>query len=184
MNGVMGRIRSPFPYKWFLFSAALFSAVTWAGMTFNGSSRYQCYDQDHPFCWGVEEVEGNRAFRLVNVATGERREWRFCFEKDRDGRDLDPEVNLFAGYVLSELVVYEGSCASIRAPEQHYTIIRGADRLWRETAYSKGTYFDGEKRPVLAKNCHNTPDDKSTVCDGGVAKFTQEENNYVTQSGR
>lgn len=125
------------------------------------------YDQ----YFGIVRVEGNHAYRFIDLATGELREIRFC-------SDYDESKGLFAGYVLKKLVVVEtGTCEWLNRADLHYDVVRGDDAKWWKSPYSSVTKPDGDSRPILAKNCFNTPDDKSTSCIGGDAKFTVEEAN-------
>ena len=117
-------------------------------------------------CLGLVTIEGPNDFETVNLKTGRHREWRF-----RADPPLTPNV-LFAGYVIEMTFIEHGDYELPDANNYAFHIVRGKE-LKRPAYYPllPVTYFDGPDRPVLAKNCYNTPDDKSVVCDGGIPEF-------------
>jgi hypothetical protein len=156
-----------------LFAFGCVALFVWGTVVANNQtpSVYNCYDADYPVCWGVEKVEApGYDFAFVNIATKEHREMRFCH-----GHPLP----LYAGFVLKELIMVEGTCDWIDRPDLHFTIVRDNDSQWHSGPYASLTYddfkpFDKSPRPVLAKNCYDTPDDTDTICVGGAARFEQE----------
>jgi len=121
-------------------------------------------------CLGVVKVEGENAIETVNIGTGEHREWRFC---------ADPPVNglMYPGYVIEMRVIETGPCQALDEPasDPPVHIVRGKDM--KRAAYrviSPVVKEDGDDRPVLARNCNNTLDDRDVVCDGGEAQFSEQ----------
>ena len=118
-------------------------------------------------CLGVEKVEGPNEIAVVNLKTGRPREFKF-----RADPPITPHA-LFAGYVI-ELSFIEKSGYEIPPPDgQLFHIVRGKELTKHAYSFLLGSHttpaivdYDGEDRPVLAHNCHNTSDDQSTVCDG------------------
>jgi hypothetical protein len=121
---------------------------------------YKCPEN----CLGVEKIEGPNAIATRNIVTGQRREWRFC---------RHPPVRLYAGYVIELTVAERGDCQDLNRADLFYHIIRGKETEWK-AVYADVTYDDGPDRPVLARNCHNTADDKDVICEGGDARFDRE----------
>jgi len=118
-------------------------------------------------CLGVEKIEGPNAFATRNLKTGQAYEWRLR---------ANPPVDLHAGYVIEISFVERGKYEDIDGIAMPYHIVRGKE-LDRVPAYSiikPFVNFDGDDRPVLAKNCRNTPDDADVICVGGEAQFVQE----------
>jgi hypothetical protein len=121
-------------------------------------------------CQGIENIEGPRAFASRNIKTGRVYEWRIC--------DSEAPLSLYAGYVIEISYIERGSCQDIDSvpSKPPYHIIRGKE-LDRVSAYSivkPFVNFDGDDRPVLAKNCWNSPDDSTTICSGDGAQFVRE----------
>lgn len=114
--------------------------------------------------YGVEQYEGNNNFAFVNLRTGEHSEWRFCKEQER--------VPIYPGYLLSKMETTVRDGCDVLPDGIPYVIVRGKHSDWLPYIAMVGD--DGADRPVLARNCHNTLDDKDTACTGGEAKFTQE----------
>jgi hypothetical protein len=118
-------------------------------------------------------VEGPNAIETVNLQTSEHREWRFL---------ANPPIRrgaVFPGYVIEVRVRETPAGQELDEPSSSppYHIVRGKDVS--KPAYAPVgdvTYYDGPDRPVLARNCRNTPDDKDVICDGGDAQFGREYN--------
>ena len=126
-------------------------------------------------CLGVEKVESPHAIRTVNLKTGEINEWRFC---PGDG------VHLYKGFVIELTTTWTGWCYDLNGVDQHYHVVTGSDVLrQRYSPAAAVTRTDcnpvsaapcnSDSRPVLAKNCRDTADDSSVVCDG-IPNFSQE----------
>jgi hypothetical protein len=119
-------------------------------------------------CLGIVKVEGPNAIETVNLQTSEHREWRFL---------ANPPIQrggIFPGYVIEIRVRETPAGQELDEPSASppYHIVRGKDVS--RPAYApvaSVTYEDGPDRPVLAKNCRNTPDDKDVICEGGAAQF-------------
>jgi hypothetical protein len=122
-------------------------------------------------CLGIVKVEGPNAIETVNLQTSEHREWRFL---------ANPPIErgaIFPGYVIEVRVRETPAGEELDEPSASppYHIVRGKDIA--SPAYAPVedvTYYDGPDRPVLARNCRNTPDDKDVVCDGGDAQFERQ----------
>lgn len=122
-------------------------------------------------CIGVTKIEGENQFAAVNLKTGRRAEWRLC-----DKPAVVPG-GIFPGYVIEIRFKQLTNCQQLDEPSSDlpYHIVRGKDLSSNRYApVAANTYWDGDDRPALAKNCRNTADDKNVVCDGGEAKFIQE----------
>jgi hypothetical protein len=144
---------------WFCFVIALVVGIGYFLEKPDPIISYDCPDE----CLGVVKVEGPNEIETVNLKTQRHREWRF-----RASPPVTPKA-IFPGYVIELQFVEKGGHEDF----VFFHAIRG--KQWgKGEIYDAVTYFDGPDRPVLAKNCKNTPDDKATVCEGGVAQFAQE----------
>jgi hypothetical protein len=153
-------------------STVLFMAVVCGGLVYLGTRpappiTYSCPQS----CLGIVKVEGPNAIETVNLQTSEHREWRFI---------ANPPItrgSVFPGYVIEIRVRETPVGAELDEPSSDppYHIVRGKDVAQPAYAPVAGvTYEDGPDRPVLARNCRNTLDDRDVVCEGGDAQFERQ----------